>query len=118
MYKLCKITFTLLICLTLFACVSNKEEKQNVTTNTKDEIVNKPPIKYIKIYSVEDQTYTGKEIKPILDLKDKSLTLVEGNDYILAYSDNIDIGIAKITITGKGNYDGTVTLSFKILENN
>ena len=40
--------------------------------------------------------------------------LVEGSDYTLAYSDNVNVGTGKVTITGKGNYGGTAILEFTI----
>jgi len=40
--------------------------------------------------------------------------LVEGSDYTLAYSDNVNVGTGKVTITGKGNYGGMAILEFTI----
>ncbi len=60
---------------------------------------------------VEDETYTGAEItKEILSTGD----LVEDTDYTVSYSDNKNAGTATITITGKGNYSGTLTYQFTI----
>ena len=41
-------------------------------------------------------------------------TLVEGTDYDLSYSDNINAGEATATLTFKGNYTGTTTKIFTI----
>ena len=41
-------------------------------------------------------------------------TLLEGTDFTVAYSDNVNVGTAKITITGKGNYEGTANGTFEI----
>ncbi|ETJ43329.1 hypothetical protein Q604_UNBC02677G0001, partial [human gut metagenome] len=38
----------------------------------------------------------------------------EGADYIVKYENNVNIGIAKVTIRGKGNYKGVVTKEFNI----
>ena len=46
-------------------------------------------------------------------LKDE--TLVEGTDYELSYSNNVEVGTATVTITGKGVYGGTVKKTFRIL---
>ncbi len=40
--------------------------------------------------------------------------LTEGRDYTLSYSNNRNVGTAKLKITGMGRYSGTVTKSFKI----
>ena len=37
-----------------------------------------------------------------------------GTHYTVAYSNNINIGTATVTITGKGNYAGTITKNFTI----
>ncbi len=42
--------------------------------------------------------------------------LLEGTDYTLAYSENlIDAGTVKITVTGIGNYTGTVERTYQII---
>ena len=61
---------------------------------------------------IADQTYTGKEQAPALTVTDKTLTQ---EDYTVAYKDNTNAGTATITVTGKNNYTGTVTLTFNIL---
>ena len=40
----------------------------------------------------------------------------QGTDYTLAYRNNKKVGTAQVTITGKGKYRGTRTLSFKIVK--
>ena len=64
--------------------------------------------------SVSDQTYTGSALTPKPTVKYDSKTLVEGTDYTLSYSNNTNVGTARIVITGKGNYTGTKTVTFKI----
>ena len=38
----------------------------------------------------------------------------EGKDYILSYTDNIEIGTAGVSVRGIGNYKGNMSLSFQI----
>ena len=40
--------------------------------------------------------------------------LVEGIDFTVAYTDNTNAGTAKATVTGQGNYTGSVELTFAI----
>ena len=68
----------------------------------------------IIINNIADQTYTGSAIKPSITVKDSSYTLVNNKDYTVSYANNINSGTATVTITGKGNYSGTKTISFKI----
>ena len=42
-------------------------------------------------------------------------TLTRGTDYKISYANNTEIGTACMTVTGKGNYNGTITKTFKIL---
>ena len=66
------------------------------------------------IMSIPDQTYTGSEIKPEPVIKYDSATLTNGADYDVSYKDNINVGTATMVITGKGNYSGTLSITFKI----
>ena len=66
------------------------------------------------ISGIKDKTYTGKKITQSLSIKDGNVSLRDGIDYSISYSSNKKIGIATITITGKGNYAGTITRTFKI----
>lgn len=43
-------------------------------------------------------------------------TLTKGTDYDVSYENNIDFGTATVTVTGKGNYTGMVSTTFKIAE--
>ena len=68
------------------------------------------------VEDIEEQIYSGSAIEPKPVVKDGNSTLKEGTDYTLAYSDNNESGTATITITGKGNYLGTVTIQFIIIK--
>ncbi|MBP3856568.1 MAG: chitobiase/beta-hexosaminidase C-terminal domain-containing protein [Ruminiclostridium sp.] len=62
--------------------------------------------------TITTQTYTGSAIEP--EIVCDGITLVKGTDYDVLYSDNINVGTAKATITGKGNYSGMVEKTFAI----
>ena len=59
-------------------------------------------------------TYNGEEQKPTVTVKDGEKVLVENTDFTVAYSNNIDAGTATATVTGIGNYSGTVSKQFTI----
>ena len=61
---------------------------------------------------------TGKAIKPRVTVKDGSKTLKSGTDYVLRYVNNVNPGTASVVIAGRGNYTGSVTKTFKILDSN
>ena len=58
-------------------------------------------------------TYSGKAIKPSVKVKGTNgVLLTEGKDYTVAYSNNVKVGTATITITGKGNIQGKYIKKF------
>ena len=59
-------------------------------------------------------TYDGKAKTPGVKLVYDGYTLVKGTDYTVAYSDNINVGYARITITGIGKFSGEATRNFYI----
>ena len=68
------------------------------------------------VSKIPSQKYTGQEIKPEIIVKIGKTTL--GNeDYDLTYFNNVDVGTATITITGKGSYVGTKNVTFNITGN-
>ena len=44
------------------------------------------------------------------------IKLIKGKDYTLKYTDNKDLGEATVTITGKGNFTGTLTKNFEVVK--
>lgn len=59
--------------------------------------------------------YDGTEKKPTVTVKSKNgKTLTKDTDYTVSYSDNTEIGTAKVTVTGIGDYTGTKTVTFAI----
>ena len=66
------------------------------------------------VLSATSYTYDGNAKTPGVTVKDGSKTLVKGTDYEVKYSNNINVGTATVTVTGKGNYAGTRSVTFKI----
>ncbi|MCC8120466.1 MAG: hypothetical protein LIO42_00385, partial [Oscillospiraceae bacterium] len=64
--------------------------------------------------TVKDATYTGSPITPTVTEKNGSTTLTTGTDYTLSCKNNTNVGTGTVTITGKGNYTGSVTKTFSI----
>ncbi len=58
-------------------------------------------------------TYTGAAITPTVTVELGGKTLTE-NDYTVTASNNVNAGTASFTVTGKGNYESTVTGTFTI----
>ena len=62
-----------------------------------------------------DTKYNGDEQKLIPVVKDQDKVLTENVDYELSYTgDTTNVGTVKITIKGKGNYNGSIEVSYKI----
>ncbi|MCD8146484.1 MAG: S8 family serine peptidase, partial [Clostridiales bacterium] len=64
--------------------------------------------------SQEEYSYSGTARKPEVSVLCGGLTLTQGTDYTVSYSNNTNVGTATVTVTGKGNYTGTVTKTFTI----
>lgn len=97
-------------------------------TATAHFTINKKPISTeqgiasdMVLQALKDQNYTGGGITPDVDLKfsnqeqEIDYQLVQNKDYQLTYSSNVAVGTATVTITGIGNYQGSVESEFNIL---
>ena len=69
----------------------------------------------VVISDVADQTYTGSLIAPNVTVTCNDVELVKDTDYTVSYSNNKNVGTATISITGIGDYTGTITKNFKIV---
>ena len=76
----------------------------------------------VEIKPIADQTYTGNIIEPIPEItvqlgSGRTEKLVDFTDFVCVYTGNKEVGVATITINGKGNYSGTLTdaVSFNIV---
>lgn len=58
--------------------------------------------------------YSGQEITPDVTVTLGSSQLTKGTDFTVAYADNVIVGTATITVTGKGIYKGTASTTFEI----
>ena len=76
--------------------------------------INPASLSGASITGLSGKTYTGKAIvqAPVVKLNEK--TLINDTDYALSYSNNTNAGTATVTITGMGNYTGTVSKNFTI----
>ena len=73
--------------------------------------------KAIVTLSTSTYAYDGKAKKPGVTVKLNGKTLKNGTDYTVSYSNNTKVGTAKVTITGKGNYTGSVSKTYSIKNN-
>ena len=59
--------------------------------------------------------YSGKECKPTVSLISQTgKNLVKDVDFIVAYGNNVNAGPSTVTITGKGNYTGSIVKNVNI----
>ena len=97
--------------------VTNEKAETELTINPKtvtQEMQN-------SIVLTEQQYYTGTARTPKIKIYDGKTLLIENTDYVLSYSNNVNVatdtsGIAPvISIKGINNYQGTLTYKFTIL---
>ena len=73
------------------------------------------------VKDIPEQIYTGRDVTPEVTVLDETLAaggpvLYRDRDYTVSYADNRAVGVntASATVTGTGNYTGTVTKYFTI----
>ena len=89
---------------------------QSIDPGTDPEKPN-PDYTGAKVNSPSDEVYDGNEHKWIPTVTDKADKKLEaGKDYTVEYSTKNfkDVGTVEVTITGIGNYSGTVKRSYKV----
>ena len=95
---------------------NEKEYKENISwLNTNPTYTPKTDVSRLTYSKVTNKTYTGKQIKPSITVKNGKKTLKKGTDYTVSYGKNKNTGKATITIKGKGKYTGSKTITFYIV---
>ena len=62
-------------------------------------------------------TYNGSEQKPVITVVCNGVPLTADEDYVVTFSgESTNAGAYSVTVTGKGNYDGSVTENYWILK--
>ncbi|MBR2708637.1 MAG: hypothetical protein IKE90_04310 [Bacilli bacterium] len=69
------------------------------------------------IAEIQDQQFTGSEIKPVVVVYDGSAKLIENKDYKLSFNNNVQVGTATVLISGMNNYNGEISKNFNIIQN-
>lgn len=69
----------------------------------------------VVVEAIEDQWYTGKDVKPVISASYCGYQLT-ASDFTAAYSNNRKVGVATVTLKGKGKFTGTKSLTFNIVE--
>ena len=89
-----------------------------------DKFVTNAVTNTFTVADIESQIYTGKELTPSVLVQNGETTLVDGTDYFITYknADGIDsdgkfinAGSYVVTVTGIGDYYGTIEKTFTIL---
>lgn len=68
----------------------------------------------VAVRSVDTQLCTGKAVTPAMIVICDGIILASRRDYKVTYANNVDPGLATATITGIGNYTGTLSVNFEI----
>ncbi len=72
------------------------------------------PISKVSVKAIPAVNFTGENHTPDVTVTYNKKTLVKNTDYTVTYTNNRNAGTAGITITGKGKYTGTKTVTFQI----
>jgi len=98
--------------VTLYVVKDSEAEMYAINNDMNYELYEEP---VLTIKPIPNQIYTGTAIRPKPFLKYGQDILQEGRDYTLAYTNNIHVGTAQITITAKGSYTGRAIATFRIV---
>ena len=92
----------------------SKNGYTETTTTNRAKVRVTTSLSHATIDSIAAQTYTGKGITPSVTVKYNGITLTNGTNYTVSYSNHINPGTATVTITGKGYYTGSRKINFTI----
>lgn len=95
--------------------ITGKPERGYTGSVTVNFTIAKANVRDLSISAISDRTYTGKELKPSVTVKNGSVKLVKDTDYTVTYKNNTNPGTATVTVKGIGNYTGSKRVKFKII---
>lgn len=80
--------------------------------------INGVPMTDFEIASIPNKKYTGNAIKPTVKVINSASgeVLTKSGNYTVSYKNNTNVGTATVTVKGKGNLQGTITQTFKIVK--
>ena len=99
------------------ATVEETDKYTGLESDAVEFVIGKKTLTNDNITKIADQTYTGEEIKPVIEVKDGDKILVLDTDYTVAYEKNIkasEEAKAKVEMISN-NYEGTLEKLFTIL---
>lgn len=68
------------------------------------------------VSTIPEQRWSNSPATPAFTVTYNDEQLVEDTDYVVEYSDNVNVGTATVTITGMGNYTDTKAVTFTIAD--
>ena len=68
----------------------------------------------VTVVAIPDQTETGSAICPTVTVIDGTPSIVTADDFTVSYANNTAPGTATVILTGRRNYTGTKSVTFKI----
>jgi len=87
----------------------------NYTGSKKIEFnIKKADINDTKITGLKDIGYTGGKTTQTLSIKYNNVTLKKDKDYTLSYKNNVNLGMATVTVTGIGNFYSSKKMMYKV----
>lgn len=94
----------------LSSCTARIKAFTSLVEETESQI----DISEAEISNVANYVFTGSSIEPQIQVTVSNIQLLESKDYVIEYSNNINVGQAQIIVKGTGKYTGTKTVQFNI----
>ncbi len=92
-----------------------EEDKDRFQDDTKFEAIPENDIRWaVTALEHVGYVYDGTAKTPSVTLEMNHKTLALNTDYTISYTDNTEVGTAKIIVTGMGDYQGSMEVAFSI----
>lgn len=109
------VTVTLTVTATIMNGDQQVQDSRTITFVVKNDDYRLDISNDVVVTPINDQTWTGSEITPTVEVKYNDIILTKDTEYTVEYTNNTNAGTATITITFIGkDYTGTKEVTFNI----
>ncbi len=94
--------------------IANYQLAENGHQTTATATITPRNIEGAVLSDIATLSYTGEPLTPAVSVTLDGTILTAETDYLIVYANNVNVGEATVTVTGIGNYQGTMQTTFTI----
>ena len=94
--------------------IANYQLAENGQQTTATATITPRNIEGAVLSDIATLSYTGEPLTPAVSVTLDGTILTAETDYLIVYANNVNVGEATVTVTGIGNYQGTMQTTFTI----